>query len=133
MDDIEAGVNALAINVASTVQAGLTIETPVDTSRALSNWRVNLGSRSDFSVLAHFPGERGSTYSSSGSMARALARSVLTARIPGQPIYISNAVRYIIYLNDGSSSQAPAGFVQTEVSKGRKLAAKGLRNVRRTH
>lgn len=40
---------------------------------------------------------------------------VATYRLGQGSVFISNNVPYIVYLNQGSSSQAPPGFVETAV------------------
>lgn len=127
VDIIEQSVNQLAIEVALTIEDGLTLNTPVDTSQAISNWQVELGSPPEDWIEAYARGKFGSTEATSRAVARRIARNVLSHREPGQPIYISNLLPYIGFLNDGSSKQAPAGFVQAEVMKGRKVAQRGLR------
>jgi hypothetical protein len=79
--------------------------TPVDTGRAKSNWwpEINV-----VSVEIREP--------SSGNEAQGLAvaaRYKLT-----DTIYISNNLPYIRRLNEGHSTQSPAGFVEAAVQAG---------------
>lgn len=113
--------NRLAIQCAETIVGDLVQVTPVDTSQALSNWQVDLGKPVDSSIPPYFPGELGSTQGASSAEALAAARVVLHNKKPGETIYISNVLRYINRLNEGSSSQAPAGFVERAVLIGRKF------------
>jgi hypothetical protein len=43
------------------------------------------------------------------------ALSAIAARAPGQPIFITNVLPYAELLDQGSSEQAPAGFVDRAV------------------
>lgn len=113
----------LAVKAAETIVGDLVNVTPVDTSQALSNWQVGTGSPVDSAIAPHFPGEAGSTQGASASTALAEARAMLKTKKPGQVIYISNVLRYIGRLNDGSSKQAPAGFVERAVLLGRRFLA----------
>jgi len=97
--------------------------TPVDTSRALSNWQIGLGRPFMFNLPAYAPGSRGSTESQSADQTMKTAEYLLSFRKPGQTIYLSNNAPYIRKLNDGSSRQAAAGFIERAVVVGQKAAA----------
>lgn len=83
--------------------------TPVDTGWARANWIPHLGepvtepagSRDDVSTTEQDQG---------------LAQ-VLGYRLTDGPAYVTNAVPYILELNEGSSRQAPPGFVQIAIAK----------------
>lgn len=93
--------------------------TPVDKGVARSNWRVGIGAPTRAVIGAYAPGSKlGIGESANASAAinagRARINSVRsTSRGLETAIYISNAVPYIGKLNSGSSTQAPAGFVET--------------------
>lgn len=89
----------------------LVTTTPVDTSRALSNWQVRVGSPVNSAVKAIVPGELGSTRAQSAAGAIAKAEVFLAAKKPGEPIFISNVLDYIQDLDDGTISRQPSGFV----------------------
>lgn len=80
--------------------------TPIDTGFASNNWWFNVGSPADS------PSEP-----TPGGAARIVSDTVTitSARINGQPLHITNNASYIGILNDGSSSQSPAGFVERAV------------------
>lgn len=109
-------------------QAGLTIlgalvwGTPVDKSKALSNWQVSVDTPNTAQRQPYFPGEKGSTYAESAQAAFEVGKTVILSKLPGQKLFITNALPYIRRLNDGYSSQAPAGFVERSVMLGRKFA-----------
>jgi hypothetical protein len=92
----------------------LVTSTPVDTGRARSNWIVGAGP-SNRIIDAYVPN------SGSGSAEGALrqARAFLDST-DVSVIYISNNLDYIQYLNEGTSAQAPAGFIEAAVAEGRR-------------
>lgn len=93
----------------------LTDQTPVDTTRALSNWQVGLGRPFMFDIGPFVPGFGGSTKAASRQQAISTARYLLSLRRPGTTIYISNNAPYIRRLNDGWSLQNAGGFVESAV------------------
>lgn len=119
-DKVEKAPNELKKKVARRVVAQLVSVTPVDTSRALSNWIATNGSPANFSVLAYSVGSAGSTRGASMSAAIAAALKEIDAAAPSVPIFLTNNLRYIRRLNDGYSKQAPAGFVERAALIGRK-------------
>jgi hypothetical protein len=100
--------------------------TPVDTGQALSNWRVSLNEAQPEVIPAYSPSQRGKMVE--GTWAHTIdpaitreanitptleaARVMLTEKRPGDVIHLQNWVPYIQRLNDGSSAQAPAGFIE---------------------
>ena len=93
------------------------LATPVDTGRARANWQVGLGGP-----------EVGQLDELSPSGAEAIARNAgeIQQRRGSQDVYISNNLPYIGRLNEGSSAQAPAGFVEKAVQ----AAVSALRQAR---
>ncbi len=98
------------------IDQALVTGTPVDTGRARSNWVVGLG-LSTRAIDAYVPGEEGSTAGANAQAALKQAKDFLDGT-DASVIYISNNLPYIQYLNEGSSSQAPAGFVEAAVEAG---------------
>lgn len=114
-------------DVALTILNDLVQVTPVDVGTALSNWVLTLDSPflSGLVLPAFVPSPRGRVIK--GKWTHAVPPTItaqanvqptidaaeieLAAKQPGQTIFITNNVPYIQQLNDGSSSQAPAGFV----------------------
>lgn len=107
-----------AVNAALVMLHYLLFITPVDTSRALSNWQAGLGAPPRFFRPAIFQGRFGSTQEASANEAYAEAKAILARKKPGEPIYISNNAPYIGKLNEGSSRQHPGGFVEAAVRLG---------------
>jgi len=82
------------------------LATPVDTGRARGNWLVGL----NFPVEAEAESEDrgGGSTIAAGNADIARARAV-------DDIWLSNNLPYITKLNEGSSFQAPVGFVEDVV------------------
>lgn len=94
----------------------LVVSTPVDTGRARSNWIVGLGPSTRM-IDAYVPGEGGGTGGANAAAALQQAKDFLSAN-DVSVIYISNNLGYIQYLNEGTSAQAPAGFIEAAVRAG---------------
>lgn len=88
-------------NIANNVYAQLTKITPVATGLAEGNWNLSVG-RPDRTVT-----ELGSD---GGVMAN--PPPTLRQGDGKKPIYITNSLYYIIYLEGGHSKQAPNGMVR---------------------
>lgn len=116
---LPAEVERIKKDVADKISTDLIIVTPVDTSEALSNWQVGINSPPSFPLPAIYPGSRGDTESASTAEAIAHARRVLLEAGPKDRLFVSNVVEHIVPLNNGSSTQAPAGFVERAVLLGR--------------
>lgn len=94
----------------------LVTSTPVDTGRARSNWIVGSGPSNE-AISAYFPGKDGASAAANAQAALQQAQDFLDSS-DVSVIYISNNLAYIQYLNEGSSAQAPAGFVEAAVEAG---------------
>lgn len=105
---VETGTNALVIKTAGAVDQTVVLATPVDTGRARANWQVGIGSPVKQATDETDPNGQ-PTISRNGSR--------ISSRKAGDTIYLSNNVAYIGYLNQGSSAQAPAGFVEQAVAQ----------------
>ena len=109
-----------AIAVADRIINVLAWSTPVDTTRAVSNWLVSLKEPNYNQIAPYHPGSFGHTHYASATEMIASGRRALQNKKPGEPIYITNNVFYIRDLNSGTSRQAPAGFVEAAVLIARK-------------
>lgn len=126
---VEDDGNRLAITAARAIVKDLASVTPVDTTQALSNWRANDGAPVPGAPIApHSPGKGGVSQPASAAATIAAAERVFAGKRPGVPLYLSNVVPYIRRLNDGSSKQAPAGFVERAVLIGRSIVRRRGRN-----
>lgn len=101
--------------VAFAIVKRLTISTPVDTSKALSNWQASIESPIQTTISPHFLGVKGSTKIASASKATGNAFRNISSKKPGQDIWIVNNTEYIVDLDNGSSEQSPGGF--TDIAK----------------
>lgn len=115
-------VNKVKRRVALVTDQILVSATPVDTGRARSNWFVSLDTALDADetfapLVKDDPG--GSARVALDKGARTIARAK-----PGQVIHITNNLPYIVPLNEGSSAQAPAGFVEEAIAMGAKEVAR---------
>lgn len=114
----------LAVNVGNAIERNLVSVTPVDVTTALSNWLVTLDAPALEEIEAYYPGFLGYTASKSAQEAVARTTEILSKKKPGQKIFITNNTDYIKDLNDGSSKQEPAGFIERAVLIGRMEAKK---------
>jgi len=96
----------LVAETAGLILTGVVVATPVDTGRARGNWVVSVGQPVINAINVTDKTGR-------GTIVR--GKQVAMARVSGQTIYICNNVPYIGRLNEGYSSQAPAGFVETQI------------------
>ena len=98
------------------VTANLVETTPVDTGWARANWVPSIGEPALKDLPAVGP-------DNSQAVASAVTeQEVARAKILGYVlkrgrVFVTNNVPYILELNDGSSTKAPAGFVQQAIAK----------------
>lgn len=109
--DLPKEVNRVAVACAEVILYDLVKKTPVDTSNALSNWVISVGSLNGEEIGPYYPGKHGSTAVQSSNAAFLVGTLDLKEKKQGQDIFISNSVDYIIKLDGGSSLQEPKGFV----------------------
>lgn len=125
---IPQAASELAASVARVIHKDLVLVTPVDTSKALSNWQLSIQAPLPLYLPPYVPGSQGSTQEESAQMALNQGEQQLADKKPGMPIYLVNNAPYIRRLNEGYSQQAPAGFVERSVLLGRKtVEGRGLR------
>lgn len=119
-DALPARMSRLKRRFALAIDRRLIFNTPVDRGIARSNWIVSIGAPVEFSRLAFAPGfQLGVNESANATAAFNDALAVLSRNIPdGVPVFIVNNVSYIGVLNNGSSQQAPANFVQISIMGG---------------
>lgn len=117
---VEKGVEQVIRAVAREVDAAVVQSTPVDTGHARSNWIVQLNSAATEEISNVDQSGKVSSFERSGLGAISRGEQVI-GRFNVQrdmSIHISNNVPYIEQLNAGSSTQAPAGFVQQAIANG---------------
>lgn len=109
----------------------ITKRTPVDTGRARASWDVKEGAPSDFvpPETKESVAGKGKTRLGTGQLGNKLGGGALSggkpkdvgAAIAGidgtKVIFITSALDYMQYLEDGSSKQAPAGMVRLTLAE----------------
>jgi hypothetical protein len=126
---VEVNTDKLTRQVALVADQTVVLSTPVDEGRARSNWIVSLGSPALSEREPYAPGSKlGLSEGGNASGAIAQGQGVIAARKSGQDIFISNNVPYISDLNNGTSAQAPANFVEKAVQ----VAVSAIRGARIT-
>lgn len=101
----------LGVNITSQ----LVKDTPKDTRFASVNWVPEVGGQFEGTAGTRELAEQGSL--EEGPQRSGLQR-VAGYKLEQGNITISNNVDYIVKLNEGSSQQAPSGFVQAAIEKG---------------
>lgn len=116
---ISGDTTRLVRRTALAVDAILVSETPVDTGRAKSNWLVSLNTSLRQTTEPYAPGRDGNTAAANEQAAMDQAEAVISHYTAGvnMSIHITNNLPYIGELNNGSSHQAPAGFVEDGIAE----------------
>lgn len=115
MGDIATGVSQnadkLVKKVAMAIDQTVVMATPVDTGRARANWIASLDAASSSTTQATDKG---------GAQAIAAARATINGYDgdTNAEVHITNNLEYIGFLNDGSSAQAPSGFIRKAIRAG---------------
>ncbi len=105
---VEVNSNKTVVKAALLINQAVVSGTPVDTGQARGGWLVGINSAPS-EVSEELDPSGGATISRNESKIR---------RVRGdQTVHIVNNVGHIGFLNDGSSSQAPAGFVEAAVNQ----------------
>jgi hypothetical protein len=112
---VKDNVDILVRKVALATDTAVVLATPVDTGRARSNWQVGIGEAKSGTV---------------GPQSQAEVLSEAKTKIDKYKgegeIHLTNNLPYINPLNEGSSKQAPSGYVEKAVAAG----AAVIRNTR---
>lgn len=113
---VEKNSEKAVVLTALAVDQAVVLATPVDTGRARSNWVVSVGRPVLSAIEPYSPGEHlGIGETANAGAALEQGRAALAAPGEKSRVYITNNVLYIGMLNDGTSSQAPKGFVNDAV------------------
>lgn len=119
-----AGATAIVKQTAQTVDENVVRGTPVDTGRARSNWVVTKNAPFGGVIPPYSPGTK-LGISETGNAAGAIGQGSLVIAtfrlLKDTTIYITNNIGYVRKLNDGSSTQAPAGFIEAAIQAGAAL------------
>lgn len=87
-------------------------KTPVDSGRAQGNWQVTIGSKAEGKIDVTGESKKETIDKGLAAIASMKAYDV---------IYITNNVNYIVYLEEGSSKQSPAGMVGVTLEELRQM------------
>jgi hypothetical protein len=109
MADLDAHVRDGVVDLALEVTANLIEKTPVQYGFARASWIPSIG--------VHTQATGGAEKVPNSAAQQSGIALVASSYQPYAPVYVTNNVRYIGRLNDGSSTQAPAGYVQTEIAR----------------
>jgi len=111
-------IDKLVKKTAFNVMREVVHDTPVDTGKAVSNWRAGAGFRPSGEREAHVPGIAQSTREENIEATLRAGFSKIIKRKPKQTIFITNDASYINELNAGTSTKAPAGFIEQGIQAG---------------
>lgn len=116
---VSENADKLVKKVAMAIDQTVVLATPVDTGRARANWIASLDVASSTVTTST---------DKSGRQAIAAARATINGYDgdTNAEVHITNNLDYIGPLNDGSSAQAPRGFIRTAVRAGA-AAVKGAK------
>ena len=115
--EIKAKTNGAVQSLADAMVRSMYENTAVDTSKALSNWRIAIGSQPPVGdIPAHSLGSFGSTRDSSGSTMQKIAYAAISMRRVGEEIHLYNNVDYILKLE--KSHPVYSGMVSKAMSAG---------------
>lgn len=114
--DVDKFADSIGVEVATVVKklsfdifADVVVGTPVDTGRAMNNWVISIGSPS------REVNDRGGPESSVKAARISEATGTLASLQPFNTVWISNNLPYIGFLEEGSSKQAPSGWVERAI------------------
>lgn len=108
--------------------ANLVQATPIDTGWARANWIPNIGSSFQGTAGTRAEAEAGNIQL--GDQENGISSVVTQYTLARGPVYITNNVPYIVFLNEGSSRQAPSAYVQSQIVRSLSAVATRFRRVR---
>jgi len=119
--NLEKNVAKLRLDVAEEMLIEVVLATPADTGRARSNWMVGINAVPSSYISPYSPGRHlGTGESMNAGAAISLGRANLITAKSEDVVYIANNAPYILRLNSGYSSQAPANFIAKAFDRARK-------------
>jgi hypothetical protein len=110
---VEQYTDDLVRRVALAVDTVVVLSTPVKSGRARANWQANVGEAAGGTVPAP------SVAPAAVPQAMQQAGRAIAMYNGSGTIHITNNLPYIKRLNEGYSTQSPAGFVEMAVAAGR--------------
>lgn len=115
VEDLSKFTEGLIKDLTLDITANLIESTPVDTGWARANWVPSIGSPRTSTVGTRIEAEAGSVDTSAQSSG--ISSISVQYRLSQGAIFISNNVDYIVKLNEGTSAQAPAMFVEIAIEE----------------
>lgn len=123
--DLKNSSEKTVIKITTDVAANLVEATPVDIGWARANW-VPAISAPYTADLSDVKPTSSTVSTASGAQSRGLSEVITGYTLDRGKTFVSNNVPYITRLNDGSSQQEPAGFVQRAVNTAVRVQLRGL-------
>lgn len=108
---IEKNTDTMVRKVILAVDQAVVLATPVDTGRARANWQPTLGDP----ATGTLPEPKSSGAGLQMALEAANRIAAMYKGGQGSVVHITNNLEYIEYLNQGSSTQAPANYVGTAI------------------
>jgi hypothetical protein len=115
--NIQGNSLVLLKKLALNIDKNVVMATPVDTGRARANWQVQINGPAQGELEKEDP---------SGAVTIAMGQTAIMGVQHGQAIHITNNLPYVVYLNDGTSTQAPLHFVEESIA----AAMQSIKNYR---
>jgi hypothetical protein len=133
VEEMPERANSGAKKAASAILFDLTEGTPADVGEAISNWQVTQNVPAMSAIPAYAPSPKGRmrggvwTHTVDPEITRAAnapiafneGKEIISSKPPGVPLFITNNTTQIVPLDQGSSKQAPQGFVSRAAIIGR--------------
>ena len=110
--DMDNQINKMVKGIAKEYFAAVVDATPVDTSKAVTNWRASLNSPLGGEVGPGVPSVKGSGASGARARAKGLAQGTINAYMNDRSLYFTNNVPYIGVLNDGSPKHKASNMLR---------------------
>lgn len=123
---LQAATEEVIRRISINVTAELIERTPVDTGWARANWIPAIGTAPDDEVAELDRAGRVAGVTSARGWQSIGTASLTGYRLDRGNVFISNGVPYIGLLNDGTSDQAPKGFVQDAIVAGIRSIGRGV-------
>lgn len=122
ISDLNRGITREVVRLALEIHATVVPRTPVDTGWARANWTISVGTfpENPFGERIRGEGVRQAVADSNLVTSRILAYNLTLG-----DVYILNNVPYIGDLNEGTSRQAPAMFVEMAIDHGLAIYRQG--------
>ena len=119
LGDLESVTEQVVVALSVNISAELIERTPVDTGWARANWVPRAGKpfRGGSQQISKEEREAKSR-GRAGVQENSIASLTATYKLQQGPVFNSNNVPYIQVLNNGSSDQAPSGFIQQGIKAG---------------